>query len=74
MEFAYNNSYHVNLGMAPCEVLDWGWRESSLIGPDLIWEMTEQIGKDRARMLIAQSRQKDYEDRKQTPIEVEEGD
>ena len=72
IEFAYNNSYHASIGMAPYEAL-YGrkcqsplcWYETgerSLLGPEMIAETTEQIKKIRSRMLIAQSRQKSYAD------------
>nr|XP_025652099.1 uncharacterized protein LOC112748109 [Arachis hypogaea] len=40
----------------------------------MIAETTEQIKKIRSRMLIAQSRQKSYADRRQKPLEFEEGE
>ena len=84
VEFAYNNSYHASIGMAPYEAL-YGRKcqsplcwyeagESSLVGPELIRETTEQVKKIRARMLTAQSRQKSYADRRRKPLEFEEGD
>ncbi|XP_057728741.1 uncharacterized protein LOC130944432 [Arachis stenosperma] len=56
MEFAYNNSFHASIGMAPYEAL-YGrkcqyllcWYESgeaSVLGPDLIAETTENIKKN----------------------------
>ena len=84
VQFAYNNSYHASIGMAPYEAL-YGrkcqsplcWYETgkrSLLGPEMIAETTEQIKKIRSRMLIAQSRQKSYADQRQKPLEFEEGE
>ena len=52
MEFAYNNSYHSSIGMAPFEALygrrcrsPIGWfevGEVSLIGPELVHEAMEK--------------------------------
>ncbi|XP_072093104.1 transposon Tf2-1 polyprotein isoform X4 [Arachis hypogaea] len=84
IEFAYNNSYHASIGMAPYEAL-YGrkcqsplcWYETgerSLLGPEMMAETTEQIKKIRSRMLIAQSRQKSYADQRRKPLEFEEGE
>ncbi|XP_057755707.1 uncharacterized protein LOC130974885 [Arachis stenosperma] len=40
----------------------------------MITETTEQVKKIRVRMLTAQSRQKNYTDQRQKPLEFEEGD
>jgi len=53
IEFTYNNSFHSSIGMAPFEAL-YGrrcrmslcWyesRESALLGPDVVQEMTEKV-------------------------------
>ncbi|XP_052117643.1 uncharacterized protein LOC127747612 [Arachis duranensis] len=47
---------------------------SSLLGPKMIAETTEQIKKIRSRMLIAQSRQKCYADQRRKALEFEEGE
>ncbi|XLU29618.1 hypothetical protein S245_065684, partial [Arachis hypogaea] len=84
VEFAYNNSYHASIGMAPYEAL-YGrkcqsplcWYEAgekSMIGPEMVSETTEQIKRIRSRMLEAQSRQKSYADRRRKPLEFEEGE
>ncbi|XP_020978055.1 uncharacterized protein LOC110271469 [Arachis ipaensis] len=70
--------------MAPCEAL-YGRKcqfplcwyetgESSLLGPELIAETTEQIKKIQNRILTAQSCQKSYADQRQKPLEFDEGD
>ena len=84
VEFAYNNSYQVSIQMAPYEAL-YGrpcrsqifWMEvgeSSTTGPDLIRDTTEKVGLIRKHLLIAQSRQKSYADKRRRPLEFEAGD
>ena len=84
MEFAYNNSYQVSIGMAPYEAL-YGrtcrsplcWTEvgeSSITGPDLIKDTSEKVSLIRQRLLMAQSRQKSYADVRRRPLEFEVGD
>ncbi|XP_072065932.1 uncharacterized protein [Arachis hypogaea] len=83
VEFAYNNSFHVSIGMAPYEAL-YGRKcqsplcwyehdEASVLGPDLIAETTENIKKIRARILT-QSRQKSYADQRRKQLEFEVGE
>lgn len=84
VEFAYNNSYHSSIGMAPFEAL-YGrpcrsplcWAEvgdSKLLGPDLVQETTEKIALIRDRLRTAQSRQKSYADSRRKDLEFEAGD
>ncbi|XP_072064378.1 uncharacterized protein [Arachis hypogaea] len=84
LEFAYNNSYHVSIRMAPYEAL-YGrkcqfslyWYETgekSLLEPEMVFETTEQIKKIRSRMVIAQSHQKSYANQRWKPLEFEEGE
>ena len=65
VEFAYNNSYHASIQMAPYEVL-YGrpcrspicWTEvgeSSITGPDLIRDTSEKVSLIRQRLLTTQS-------------------
>ena len=72
IEFAYNNSYHSSIQMAPyevsysrkCQSLN-GWfdvSETELIGPDLIRQAVDKVKLIRERLLTAQSRQKSYAD------------
>ena len=81
VEFAYNNSYHASIGMAPFEAL-YGrpcrsplcWTEfgeTSMIGPDLVRETTEKINLIKQRLETAQSRQKSYADKRRRPLEFE---
>ena len=84
MEFAYNNSYHASIQMAPYEAL-YGrpcqspicWievGESSITGPDLIRDTSDKVGLIQKRLLTAQSQQKSYADRRRRPLEFEVGD
>ena len=63
VEFAYNNSFHASIRMAPYKAL-YGWKcqsplcwyesgEASVLGPDVVAETTEKIKKIRARILTA---------------------
>ena len=83
-EFAYNNSYHTSIQMAPYEAL-YGrkcqsplcWTELSerrLYGLDLVEQTTEEIKIIKKRLLTAQSRQKSYADKRRRPLEFEVGD
>ncbi|GAU50740.1 hypothetical protein TSUD_99100 [Trifolium subterraneum] len=84
VEFAYNNSYHASIGMAPYEAL-YGrkcrtplcWTEvgdKGVLGPDIIQETTLKIKSVRERMRVSQSRQKSYADHRRRPMEFDEGD
>ncbi|XP_050378569.1 uncharacterized protein LOC126795878, partial [Argentina anserina] len=84
IEFAYNNSYHSSIGMAPYEAL-YGrpcrspicWAEvgdEALMGPEVVQETTEKISIIRDRIRTAQSRQKSYADLKRRHVEFEVGD
>ncbi|KAK2403898.1 putative mitochondrial protein [Trifolium repens] len=84
IEFAYNNSYHASIGMAPYEAL-YGrkcrtplcWTEvgdRGFLGPDIVQGTTLKINSIRDKLKVAQSRQKSYADRKRRPLEFQEGD
>ena len=84
VESAYNNSYQASIQMAPYEAL-YGrpcrspicWTEvgeSSITGPDLIRDTSENVSLLRQRLLTAQSRQKSYADIQHRPLEFEVGD
>ena len=75
VEFTYNNSYQVSIQMAPHEAL-YGRPCRSLIcwievgerpttGPDLIRDTSEKVGLIRKHLLMTQSQQKSYADRRQ---------
>ena len=48
--------------------------ERSITGPDLIRDTSEKVDLIRKRLLAAQSRQKNYADRRRQPLEFEVGD
>ncbi|KAK8503669.1 hypothetical protein V6N12_024841 [Hibiscus sabdariffa] len=83
-EFAYNNSYHASIRMAPYEAL-YGrkcrtpicWTElydKETLGPDLIRQTEETVRLIRNRLKEAFDRQKSYADRRRKDIEFEVGD
>ena len=78
VEFTYNNSYQASIHMAPYEAL-YGrlcrspicWTEvgeSSITGQDLIRDTSKKVGLIQKRLLMAQSRQKSYTDRRHRPL------
>ena len=84
IEFAYNNSFHATIQMAPYEAL-YGrkcrsplcWdevRESKIIGPEIIQEIQSQVRIIRDKMAAAQSRQKSYADTRRRELSFEVGD
>ena len=84
IEFAYNNSYHSSIHMAPHEAL-YGRRcrtplcwdqvvDSSVVSTDIVEEANEKIRVIRQRLQTAQSRQKSYADRRRRELEFEVGD
>ncbi|KAK2436721.1 hypothetical protein QL285_021693 [Trifolium repens] len=84
IEFTYNNSFHTSIGMAPYEAL-YGRRyqtplcwyqdgESMIVGPEMVQQTTDKVRKIRARMMVAQDRQKSYADRRRRPLEFEAGE
>ena len=84
VEFAYNNSYQASIQMEPYEALyerpcrsPICWievGESSITDPNLIRDTSEKVDLIRKRLLTAQSRQKNYADRRRRPLEFEVGD
>ena len=48
--------------------------ESSITGPDMIRDTSENVGLIRQRLLMDQSRQKSYADRRRRSLEFEVGD
>ena len=84
VEFAYNNSYHSSIGMAPFEAL-YGrpcrtpicWTEvgeKQILGPEIVEQTTEKIKVIRARIKTAQDRQKSYADNRRRELEFAIGD
>ena len=84
IEFAYNNSYHASIEMAPFEALygrkcrsPVGWFEVceiAFIRPDLVFEAMEKVRLIRERLKSAQSRQKSYSNNKRKDIEFKVND
>ena len=84
IEFAYNNSYHSSIQMAPYEALygrkcrsPIGWfdvGETKLIGPDVIQQAVDKVKLIQERLLAAQSRQKSYADNRRRDLEFQIGD
>ena len=70
IEFCYNNSYNSSIVLSPFEALYGrryrslvGWfevGESSLLGPEIIYEYLEKVRVIRNRSKITYSRQKSY--------------
>ncbi|KAH9722972.1 Endonuclease [Citrus sinensis] len=84
IEFAYNNSFHSSIGMAPFEAL-YGKKcrspicwdevgESKLLGPELVQITVDKIKLIRGRLQTTQSRQKSYANRRRRELEFEKGD
>lgn len=84
VEFAYNNSYHSSIGMAPFEAL-YGrpcrtpicWAEVGkevLPGPDIVKHSAEIITMVKERLKTSQSRQKSYADQHRRNVEFKTGD
>ncbi|TQE09442.1 hypothetical protein C1H46_004935 [Malus baccata] len=76
MEFAYNNSYHSSIGMAPFEAL-YGkacrtplcWSEVGervLVGPEIVEETTQNVQVIKSNLKVAQDRQKSLADKHAT--------
>ena len=71
-EFAYNNSFHSSIEMAPFEALygrrcrsPIGWFDAFEVRPwgtDLLRESLDKVKLIKDRLLMAQSRQKGYAD------------
>ncbi|KAH0693675.1 hypothetical protein KY285_020772 [Solanum tuberosum] len=84
IEFAYNNSYHSSIQIAPYEVLygrkcrsPIGWfevGEAGLIGPNLVHQAIENVKVIQERLKTTQSRQKSYTDVRRRELEFEVDD
>ena len=84
IEFSYNNSYHLNIGMAPFEALygrrcrsPIGWfkvGESSILGQEIIHEALEKVRVIREKLDTVYSRQNSYVNNIQQPLEFNVGD
>jgi hypothetical protein len=83
-EFSYNNSYQESIRMAPFEALygkkcrtPLNWVEvgdRGHYGPDLIKKARDQVRVIQGHLKSAQSRQKNYADKRRRPLQFEVGD
>ncbi|KAJ9544902.1 hypothetical protein OSB04_024609 [Centaurea solstitialis] len=84
VEFAYNNSVHSSIGMAPFKAF-YGrkcrtptcWLEAGekqFAGPEIIQETADKVKGIRERLKAAQDRQKSYADKKCRPIDFQVGE
>ncbi|KAM1427706.1 hypothetical protein ACFXTO_020221 [Malus domestica] len=84
MEFAYNNSYHSSIGMAPFEAL-YGkscrmpicWSEVGervLVGPEIVDVTTQNVQVIKSNLKAAQDRQKSLADKHATDRKYNVGD
>nr|GEY02072.1 putative reverse transcriptase domain-containing protein [Tanacetum cinerariifolium] len=83
-EFFYYNSYHSSIRCAPFEALYerkcrspalWAKiGESSLIGPELVQETTNNVVLIKENLKTTRDRQKSYADNRRKPLEFEVGD
>ena len=81
-EFSYNNSYHSSIDMAPFEVLygrrcrsPIGWFDAFEVRPwgtDLLRDSLKKVKSIQENILAAQSRKKEYADRKVRDMEFME--
>ena len=76
-EFSYNNSYQSSLQMAPFEALygrtplSWSQAgEHKIFGPDLVIEAEEKVKVIQTNLKVAQSRQKNYADKRREPLRL----
>ena len=83
IEFAYNNSYHASIEMAPYEalygrkcrsLLFWEVGERQLTSPELVQITSEKIPIIQQRLKTAFSRQKSYADPKRKDVSFSPGD
>jgi len=83
-EFSYNNSYQSSLKMAPFEAL-YGQRcqtplswsqtgERKIFGPNLVTEAEDKVRIIQTNLKAAQSRQKNYADKRRKPLQFQVGD
>ena len=81
MEFSYNNSYQLSIGMAPYEALYgrkcrtpvyWTYlNEHKVIGSNIVKETEEKVRVIQQRLKATSDRQKSYADLKRKDIEYE---
>ncbi|XP_073153271.1 uncharacterized protein [Henckelia pumila] len=81
VEFSYNNSYQVSIGMTPFEALYgtkcrspicWEEIEERLMsGPEFLQEMKDKVELIRKRIKAAQDRQASYANKRRRPLEFQ---
>ncbi|XP_075483864.1 uncharacterized protein LOC142524024 [Primulina tabacum] len=79
VEFTYNNSYQVSIGMIPYEALyrkkfssPVYWNEvgeRAELGPDIVRQTAKLVGRIQDKMRTAQSCQKSYADQRRRDLE-----
>ena len=84
VEFAYNNSYHSSIRMAPYEMLydrkcrtPVCWLEpgdKQFAGPEIVQQTADKVTIARNNLRIARERQKKYSDRKHRPKTFQVGE
>ena len=83
IEFAYNNSYHASIEMAPYEALYgrkcrsplcWEVGERQLTGPELVQITSEKVSIIQQILKTVFSRQKSYADPKRKDVSFSVGD
>jgi hypothetical protein len=84
VEFSYNNSYQEGIKMSPFEALyerpyrtPLSWIELGervIVGPDIVTEAEQKVKQIQENVLMAQSRQKSYTNKRRRPLEFEVGD
>jgi len=83
-EFSYNNSFQASLEMTPFEAL-YGRRcrspvywtevgERALLGPKILQSKEDSVRKIRVKLMVAQNRQKQYENPKHRSVEYVVGE
>jgi hypothetical protein len=84
IEFTYNNGFHSSIGMALFEAL-YGqrcrtslcWYESgnsALLESEVVQETTEKVKMIQEKLIVSQSKQKSYRDKRRKDIEFQVGD
>ena len=84
IEYSYNNSYHSSISMAPFQPLYCRWcrslirwfevDETSLLGPEILYEAIEKVRIIRDRLNKVYSRQKSYAYNRRRDLDFELGD
>ncbi|GJR77728.1 putative nucleotidyltransferase, ribonuclease H [Tanacetum coccineum] len=84
VEFSYNNSYYASIKAAPFEALYgrkcrtlvcWAQvRQSQLMGPEIIQEMTDKITEIKEKLKTTRDRQKSYDNKRRRELEFQVGD